>query len=687
MKALIDKTHKFLKRMRWKAYFFDNPSTEEQKENFGFNSEKSPPPVIKDISAFEADMYELIKNVEYKQYYTNHLQQKMNKDIHDMRASDHLYVEADKTTNLYKLSPDQYNKLLKDNVTSTYAKQSKDEKSDIDAEAKIIAGHYEISDRAEAFAKRDAYITLKDHKDNFQNSPKCRLINPAKGEMGIVSKKLLESINSNVLKATKVNQWRSTGTVIDWFKNIKNKCNCRFVQLDIVEFYPSISHKLLTDALNFASKHTFIDNDTFRVIMHARKSLLFSKDDVWVKKDNPSFDVTMGSYDGAEVCELVGLYILDKIKVECPDIELGLYRDDGLGITKNLSGRATEKLRQKLFQIFKSCDLKITIDGNLSQADFLDVTFNLATSKFWPYRKPNNDPLYIHQDSNHPPTIMKQLPTMISRRISATSCDESEFNKVKPDYDAALKQSGFKECIQFSRDQGQRQRQRQRKIIWFNPPYNASVLTNIGKSFLALLIKHFPRNHRYHKIFNRQTVKLSYSCCPNMKSLVTQHNRKLLRQHKSNTLPAENTSQPTCNCRRKELCPMSGNCLQSAIIYKATVSSSEAEKFYIGATEQTFKKRYPKHKEAINKKNSKAATSLSTYIWSLKDKGEEPTVKWEIVKKCRPYACGSRRCDVCLTEKLCILSAGPGCINQNTELMQKCRHSNKFKLKCVGGNT
>ena len=348
--------------------------------------------------------------------------------------------------------------------------------------------------------------------------------------------------------------------------------------------------------------------------MHARKSLLFSKDDVWVKKDNPSFDVTMGSYDGAEVCELVGLYILDKIKVECPDIELGLYRDDGLGITKNLSGRATEKLRQKLFQIFKSCDLKITIDGNLSQADFLDVTFNLATSKFWPYRKPNNDPLYIHQDSNHPPTIMKQLPTMISRRISATSCDESEFNKVKPDYDAALKQSGFKECIQFSRDQGQKQRQRQRKIIWFNPPYNASVLTNIGKSFLALLIKHFPRNHRYHKIFNRQTVKLSYSCCPNMKSLVTQHNRKLLRQHKSNTLPAENTSQPTCNCRRKELCPMSGNCLQSAIIYKATVSSSEAEKFYIGATEQTFKMRYPKHKEAINKKNSKAATSLSTYI-------------------------------------------------------------------------
>ena len=683
MKALIEKTHTFLRRMRWKAHFFDNPSTGEQRENFGFNSEKSPPP-IKDISAFEADMYKLIKNVEYKQYYSNPLQQKMTKDIRNMRSSDYLFVEADKTTNLYKLTPGQYSKLLNDNITSTYAKQSKDEKSAIDAEAKVIAERYEIADRAEAVAKRDAYITLKDHKNNFHSDPKCRLINPAKGEMGIVSKKLLESINSKVLTATRANQWRSTGTVIEWFKQIKHKSRCRFVQLDIVEFYPSISHKLLTDALNFASKYTAIDNDTFDVIMHSRKSLLFSKDNVWVKKDNPSFDVTMGSYDGAEVCELVGLYILDRIKVECPEIELGLYRDDGLGITENLSGRDTENLRKKLFQIFKSCDLKITADGNLTQADFLDVSFNLVSEKFWPYRKPNNDPLYIHQNSNHPPTIMKQLPEMISNRITAISYDESEFNKVKPDYDAALMKSGFKQGIQFSRNPKRARRQRKRKVIWYNPPYNASVLTNIGKSFLSLLNKHFPRDHRYHKIFTRQTVKLSYSCCPNVNSLITQHNRKLLRRHEDTTTP-EPGNQPGCNCRKKDLCPMSGHCLQSAIIYKATVSSKDEEKFYIGATEQTFKKRYPKHKEAIAQKTSKSATTLSTYIWSLKDKGEDPSIKWEIIKKCQPYACGSRRCDVCLTEKLFILSADKArCINKNTELMQKCRHSNKFKLKCAG---
>ena len=56
------------------------------------------------------------------------------------------------------------------------------------------------------------------------------------------------------------------------------------------------------------------------------------------------------------------------------------------------------------------------------------------------------------------------------------------------------------------------------------------------------------------------------------------------------------------------------------------------EKFYIGSTEQTFKKRYPKHKESINNKSSKSATTLSTYIWSLKDKGEDPQIKWEVLK-------------------------------------------------------
>ena len=135
---------------------------------------------------------------------------------------------------------------------------------------------------------------MKDHKENFPNNPKCRLINPAKGEMGVVSKKLLQEINAKVHSATRVNQWRNTSAVIDWFSKIKNQPRRKFIRLDIVEFYPSISRKLLTDALDFARNHTVIDDDTYNVIMHSRKSLLFCKNETWAKKDNRDFDVTMG---------------------------------------------------------------------------------------------------------------------------------------------------------------------------------------------------------------------------------------------------------------------------------------------------------------------------------------------------------------------------------------------------------
>ena len=93
----------------------------------------------------------------------------------------------------------------------------------------------------ECYAKRSAIITLKDHKENFKNNQKCRLINPSKSEMGIVSKKYLENIISRSNSKLQYNQWRSTSTVIEWFKAMKNKAKCRFMKFDIAEFYPSIS--------------------------------------------------------------------------------------------------------------------------------------------------------------------------------------------------------------------------------------------------------------------------------------------------------------------------------------------------------------------------------------------------------------------------------------------------------------
>ena len=165
-----------------------------------------------------------------------------------------------------------------------------------------------------------------------------------------------------------MNQWRNTKSVIEWFKAIKNKSS--FIKFDIVEFYPSISKELLPKAIEYAQSVRTIEEKVIKTICHARKSLLFDKNNLWVKIDNSEFDVTMGSYDGSELCELVGL-----------------YSDDGWSCIENLSGPDSEKIKKKLFKIFKNNGLNVAVELNFIVIDSLDVTFDLKSASYYPYRK------------------------------------------------------------------------------------------------------------------------------------------------------------------------------------------------------------------------------------------------------------------------------------------------------------
>ena len=80
----------------------------------------------------------------------------------------------------------------------------------------------------------------KDHKENFQNNPSVRLINPAKNELGRLSKFIIQAMNKELRHIFNLNQWKNTEGVINWFKRINEKQLCRFVIFDIKDFYPSI---------------------------------------------------------------------------------------------------------------------------------------------------------------------------------------------------------------------------------------------------------------------------------------------------------------------------------------------------------------------------------------------------------------------------------------------------------------
>ena len=144
-----------------------------------------------------------------------------------------------------------------------------------------------------------------------------------------------------------------------------------------------------------------------RTIMASRRNFLWYKNQPWKKKVNPEFDSTMGSFDGAEVCDLIGLYILHIITSSGLGIrkeELGLYRDDGLGIMRR-SKRELDNIRKGFHKLLDPLGFKITMETGMKTTDFLDVTLHLGSGTFEPYRKDEEKPMYINKKSNHPRTI------------------------------------------------------------------------------------------------------------------------------------------------------------------------------------------------------------------------------------------------------------------------------------------
>ena len=268
---------------------------------------------------------------------------------------------------------------------------------------------------------------------------------------------------------------------------------------------------------------------------------------------------------------------------------------------------------------------------------------------------------------------------MISERISKISSNKEIFDRASQLYNHALQSSGYTEKLTYKPPNTKRTKSRPRKIIWFNPPFSTNVKTNVAKKFLSIVDKNFPKNHRLHKIFNRNNLKVSYSCLPNVSRIISAHNKKVLN-HPTDT---NNENEKLCNCRRKNECPLNGNCLEKEVIYKCNVKKVDTEegKHYIGLTANSFKQRWYNHKHTFRNEDKKKSTELSNHIWDLQLTDISPKLNWEIIDHARPYINGSKQCNLCLTEKYHIMTSKLDLINKRSELVSKCRHVNKFLLK------
>ena len=205
----------------------------------------------------------------------------------------------------------------------------------------------------------------------------------------------------------------------------------------------------------------------------------------------------MGCYDGAETCQLVGIYIQNKLCKLMNKKDFGVYRDDGLEILRNTSGPEADRKRKNIIKIFKECGLSITCEVNRKIVDFLDVRFNLNDETYEPYRKPNNEPVSINKQSNHPPNIIADIPKAIFKHLTSISCNKNVFDRNVDIRQTALKNSDFDGIITYNDQSDQENnvnieeanqaRKRKRAIIWYNPPYSVNVKMNIGETFFKLL--------------------------------------------------------------------------------------------------------------------------------------------------------------------------------------------------------
>ena len=144
-----------------------------------------------------------------------------------------------------------------------------------------------------------------------------------------------------------------------------------------------------------------------------------------------------------------------------------------MSVTRS-TARQTKKLKQKLVKVFEDEGLRITVIANTHSVNFLDVNLDLSNGEFKPYMKPNDTPLYVHSQSNHPKKVLDNIPSAVNDRLSRISSNKSVFDVASPPYQEALRKSGYNHNLQFTPPQDppvpSKRKPRSRRVTWFNPP-------------------------------------------------------------------------------------------------------------------------------------------------------------------------------------------------------------------------
>ena len=161
------------------------------------------------------------------------------------------------------------------------------------------------------------------------------------------------------------------------------------------------------------------------------------------------------------------------------------------------------------------------------------------------------------------------------------------------------------------------------------------------------------------------------------KQIIDNHDKCILNSSKHINDTANNTNTKDTkafNCQQKNTSPLNGNCLQSSLIYQATVTRKESSttETYIGLMENDFKTSYRNHTASFRRLTHINSIELSKHIWTLKENNIDHFISWRILSSRSPYRSASKRCNICLKEKLLIIRRPElSSLNKSNELVSR----------------
>ena len=663
------------------------------------------------LNNFETKLLKIIADYQKDpNFYPSRWQQTIATSIDKLITSKKMTIRADKTSNLYEIKVEDYATLINNKITESYRKKDQKDLDLLNKELWEIAVRMGKVEQLRPIEVKDAFITVKDHKPMYHlgNNEHLRLINPCKSSLGIVVAKRLKPIISELKLKLQIDQLNDSWEALDWLKDKMGSCNS--VQtLDIEDYYNKITFSVVQEAIEWANGIVKFDDkkELLDLIQMSSIGILCFRGEIWEKKlevgQSKSFNISMGAYHSAQIADLISLKLAfdckeEIIKKKLPEASApAIYRDDIITLSNaKKSTRNLTKITEAIQKTTKQAGFSLKPDCWSNETNFLDIKIDLEKSKTMPYRKPNHLKIYVNRQSNHSPSILKQIPVGVTERIFKLTSETADRKSEIEPYWEALREKGYSKEVKnikekaiesnFSIQEQKSKNSRKRRILWFNPPFSLQhkrierqILQAIDSSFRKGVVDN--NGIECYRIFNRKNIKISPSCLPNLYRRMSGINKvKLYGKDKK----AKKNPKAGCNCRDKTNCPIPDNCLAKNVVYEATVTAGRSEEMvnglvpgkwvrrYIGSSVD-FKKRFYSHTSDI--RHQKRTTALANYITDLEENQSHYKVEWKILAQNLRIHDG-KSCQLCQKEKFLILFDKKGdLLNKKNEICSNCRHT------------